>query len=169
MKENKRLNEKQIVELKSICIQPNISNTRKIQNDTIGIIFLPESQYKYSKLLDYDFETALLESENGESFLIIRIYSWDPNLRKSSEGKNIDYCVPMSCEGMSVIEKIKKNIPFGGRWSDEHEECILLIDAEWKQWFQSFGAIGFSNPDCLSAALMNFDDRSIETINLFRK
>jgi len=148
---------------------PNPANRQLINEGKVGLIFLPDSQFRYDRKVGYSFETAVsAEAGADRRLLFIRIDSWDPQYRETAAAGEIDYCIPMAYDGASDRERLTWTIGFGGAWSDTRAEAIVVLDSTWRDWFQSFSdGLAFSNPSAESAAFMRFGERERDAIRAF--
>jgi hypothetical protein len=138
--------------------QPAPADRQLIQEGKVGLVFLPENHFRYSKNVGYSFETAALVEEGTDNrLLFLRIDSWDPQYRANAP---IDYCIPMAYEGASDRERLTWTIPFGGAWSDTTQEALLVFDATWREWFSCISeGVAFSNRGAESAGFLKFRGR----------
>ncbi len=148
---------------------PNPADRQLINQGKVGLIFLPDSQFRYDRKVGYSFETAVsVEEGTHRRLLFIRIDSWDPRHRETAAAGEIDFCIPLAYDGASDRERLTSTIGFGGAWSDTRPEAILVLNSTWRDWFQTFSeGVAFSNPSAECAAFMRFGERERDAIRTF--
>jgi hypothetical protein len=150
--------------------QPDPETRSFIQEDTVGVILLPETAFRYDRAAGYAFELAAMESEDGsQRILFIRIDSWDPKYRANAAPGEIDYVIPLAYDGASDRERLSWTIPFGGAWSDTCEEATLVFTQDlWRDWFREIKTgLAFANPGGESAAFLKLQERDFKPIQQF--
>src|SRR4051794_12431404 len=74
---------------------------------TVGLVLLPETQFRYDKNVGYSFVAAAMVEEGTDNrLLFVRIDSWDPQYRENAAPGEIDFCIPLAYEGASDRQRL---------------------------------------------------------------
>lgn len=149
---------------------PNPADRQLIADGKVGLVLLPESEFRYQRSVGYSFETAVMVEEGSDHrLLFVRIDSWDPAYRQAAQPGEIDFCIPAAYEGASERERLTWTIPLDGAWSDTKQEALVVFDSTWRPWLGSLAAgLAFSNAGAESGAFMEFGERELAAIQEFR-